>query len=109
MVTLVEVGLIGKTRCALLVKAGPIEELLNLPSKPTATYSQISVVIEGSLKWEKASRAWAGCRELQASNEIMSLAEACQALVPQASPIRTLVVEQAEADSEVTTKQAVAA
>ena len=99
-----EVGSIGKTPCALPVKAGPIEELLNLLSKPTATYFLISVVIGGSLKWEKASRAWAECLELRASIEIMSPAEVCQAPSLRASPIRTLVVELAVADSEVTTK-----
>ena len=85
----------GKTRCALLVKAGPIRELLNLLSKVTAACFLISEVIAGSLKWVKASRAWAGCRELLASIEIMSPAEVCQALDPQASPIKTLVVELA--------------
>ena len=57
MVTWVEEGSTGRTRCALLVKAGPIRELLNLLSKVTAACFQISAVIGESLKWEKASRA----------------------------------------------------
>ena len=104
MVTWVEAGSIGMTRCASQVKAGPTGELLNLPSKATAACSLISVVIAGSLKWEKASRAWAECLELRASIEIMSPAEVCQAPSRQASRIRTLVVELAVVDSAVTTK-----
>ena len=98
----------GRTRCASPVKAGPIRELLNLPSKPTATCFLISAVIAGSLKWEKASRALAGCPEPRASIEIMSPAEVCQELALQASHIRILVVELAEADSEVTTRTVLA-
>ena len=95
MVTWVEEDSTGKTRCALLVRAGPIGELLNLLSRVTVACFLILEVTAGSLKWVKASRAWAGCRELQASIEIMSPAEVCQALDLQASPIRTLVVELA--------------
>ena len=98
----------GKTRCALLVKAGPIEELLNLLSRVTAACFLILEVIAESLKWEKASRAWAGCPELPASIEIMSQAEVCQVLALQASHIKILVVELAVADSEVTTKTVLA-
>ena len=100
----------GKTRCALLVKAGPIGELLNLPSKTTPPRFLISAVTGASPKWEKAFRAWAprGCRELRASIETMSRAEACQAtLARQASPTRTPVVVEpvvVEADSEVMTR-----
>ena len=108
MVTLVEADSTGRTRCALLVKAGPIKELLNLPSKPTAACFLISVVIVESPKWEKASRAWAGCPEPPVSIEIMSPAEVCQVLALQDSHIKTPVVELAVADSEVTTRTVLA-
>ena len=108
MVTLVEVGLTGRTRCASPVKAGPIKELLNLPSKPTATCFLILAVIAESPKWEKASRVWAGCPEPLASIEIMSPAEVCQVPALQASHIKILVVELAGADSEVTTRTVLA-
>ena len=108
MAILVEVDSTGRTRCASPVKAGPIRELLNLPSKLTATCFLISAVIAGSLKWEKVSRALAGCPEPRASIEIMSPAEVCQELALQASHIRILVVELAEADSEVMTRTVLA-
>ena len=58
MVTWVEEDSTGKTRCALLVRAGPIGELLNLLSRVTVACFLILEVTAGSLKWVKASRAW---------------------------------------------------
>ena len=102
-----EAGLTGKTRCGSRARAGPIGELLNLPSKITTLCFLISAFIGGSPKWEKAFRAWGGCRELLASIEITSQAEACQAtLALQASPTRTPVVVElvVEADLEEMTR-----
>ena len=70
--TWVEAGSTDRIRCGSLVRAGPIRELLSLPSKVIAACFLILAVIGGSLKWEKASRAWAGCLELRALIEIMS-------------------------------------